>query len=95
MAAQIRHTPGNIRYLIGKGVHAAVFRRVQPVDLRLMLVVVQGVEHAEHWGLADAGGDQRHRRGRCHVEEEVAVRRGDVDHVAFLRLLVQVVGYFP
>ncbi|MOA29354.1 hypothetical protein D3C78_1503630 [compost metagenome] len=93
MAAQVWHAPGDVRHFIGKGVNAAIFRRVQPVHVRRVLVIVQRMEHAEHGCLADTGGDQCHRDFRLRFQEEIPVRRSDINDVAFFGLLVQEVRY--
>ncbi len=58
-----------------------------------MLTVVQGMQHAEPRRLANAGGDQRDRRFRLGLKKKVAVWRGNINHIAFLCLLMQIVGY--
>ena len=65
---------------------------MKPANIHIRALGQQVVEHAQHGGEADPGGDQHHGRV-CHLlQEEVAGRRHDVDRVTDVKMIMQQVG---
>ncbi|CCK03605.1 hypothetical protein BN129_2290 [Cronobacter sakazakii 701] len=82
-----------LRHFIGKRMHIAAFRRVIPVHLRRMLRACQRIEHRQHRRLTHTRRDKRHRRLRFDIHKEIARRRGKINHIARLRMLMQPVRH--
>ena len=72
------------------GVIGGISHAVEQPDFSVALMLQGGVEHGQHGRDADAAGDQHDRVGAA-LQEEVSAGRLDVQHVAFVHMVVEVV----
>ncbi|MNS92661.1 hypothetical protein D3C72_1268040 [compost metagenome] len=66
---------------------------MQPANVGVVPVGQQLIEHAQHGGEADPGGEQHHGRAGVGLQEEIAGRRHQRHLITDLQLVVQQVGY--
>ncbi|MNL60291.1 hypothetical protein D3C87_1840890 [compost metagenome] len=89
MCVKTRQTGRHGGDLIGKGVHIAVFSRVEPVNLSAMFCLSKRVQHRQHGRLADTCGDERNRRIGVNSHKEIPRRGGKMNFIAHYGVVMQ------